>query len=74
MLIIVTVYRYAVISYQLKLIKMRAELTNLNNCAVPILSRAAVNLCWYYYVSHIYISSTLVAEELKWELPWSEQS
>ena len=28
---------------------MRAELVNLNNCAVPSLSRAGVNLCWYYY-------------------------
>ena len=37
-----------VISYQLKLIKMRAELANLNHCAVQFLSRAAVNLCWYY--------------------------
>ena len=25
-----------------------AELDNLNDCAVPFLSRAAVNLCWYY--------------------------
>ena len=29
---------------------MRAELANLNDCAVPFLSRAAVNLCWYYYI------------------------
>ena len=28
---------------------MRTELANLNHCAVPFLSRAAVNLCWYYY-------------------------
>ena len=34
--------------YQHKLIEMRAELANLNHCAVPFLSRAAVNLCWYY--------------------------
>ena len=27
---------------------MRAELANLNYCAVAFLSRAAVNLCWYY--------------------------
>ena len=26
---------------------MRAELANLNHCAVPFLSRAAVNLSWY---------------------------
>ena len=47
-------YRYkhhknvSITSYQLKLIKMRAELANLNHCAVPFLSRADVNLCWYY--------------------------
>ena len=28
---------------------MRAELGNLNHCAVPFLSHAAVNLCRYYY-------------------------
>ena len=28
---------------------MRAKLANLNHSAVPFLSRAAVNLCWYYY-------------------------
>ena len=28
---------------------MRAELANLNHCAVPFLSLAAVNLCWYNY-------------------------
>ena len=28
---------------------MCAELANLNPCAVPFLSRAAFNLCWYYY-------------------------
>ena len=27
--------------------KMRAELANLNHCAVPLLRRAAVNLSWY---------------------------
>ena len=26
---------------------MRAKLANLNHCAVPFLSRAAVNLSWY---------------------------
>ena len=44
---------YHIISYQLKLIKVRAELANLNNCAVPFLSRAAVNLCWYNYIQSI---------------------
>ena len=38
-----------IILYQLKLMKMRAKLANLNDCAVPFLSRAAVNLCWYNY-------------------------
>ena len=28
---------------------MRAECANLNYYAAPFLSRAAVNLCWYYY-------------------------
>ena len=30
---------------------MRAELANLNHCAVSFLSRAADNLCWYYYTT-----------------------
>ena len=30
---------------------MRAELANLNNCAVSLLSRATANLRWYYYTS-----------------------
>ena len=29
---------------------MRAKFANLNYCAVPFLSRAAVNLSWYYYI------------------------
>ena len=33
-----------VLSYQHKLIKMRSELTNLNHCAVPVLSRGDANL------------------------------
>ena len=44
-----------VISYQLKLVKMRAELANLNHCVVHFLSRAAVNLCWYYYNNKTFI-------------------
>ena len=36
------------IQYQLKLIKMRAELANLNDCAVPFLSGAVVNLRSYF--------------------------
>ena len=38
---------FTVESYQLKLKKVRAELANLSHCAVPFLSRAAVNLSWY---------------------------
>ena len=36
---------------------MRAELANINHCAVPFLSRAAVNLSWYdsTYIIIIYI-------------------
>ena len=30
---------------------MRAELSNLNDCAVPFLSRVAVNLCWHNYTA-----------------------
>ena len=32
---------------------MRVELANLNDCAVPFLSHAAVSLCWYYYTMHL---------------------
>ena len=42
-----------VLSYQLKLIKMHAKLSSLNHCAEPFLSRAAVNLCWYWYTMHM---------------------
>ena len=35
-----------------QVIKMRAELANLNDCAVPFLSRAAVNLWWYHYTRY----------------------
>ena len=31
---------------------MRAELANINHCAVPFLSRAAVNLSWYDSSQH----------------------
>ena len=42
-----------VIWYQHKLIKMRTELSNLNTRAVPFLSRAAANLCWYYTIPEV---------------------
>ena len=38
---------------------MRAILANLNHCAVPYLSRAAVNLCWYDYIHRTYINLLL---------------
>ena len=36
--------------------KMHSNLANLNHCAVPFLSRTAVNLCWRYYTIYIMIS------------------
>ena len=33
---------------------MRAELANLNYCAVPFLSRATVNLYWCYLTYELY--------------------
>ena len=50
---------YYMPSYHLKLIKMRAKLANLNDCAVSFLSRAAVNLCWYDIVYSNYSLSIL---------------
>ena len=38
---------------------MRAKLANLNHCAVPFLSRAGVNSCWYYYTSNFIYSMLL---------------
>ena len=38
---------YTIVQTQVE--KMRAELANLNHCAVLFLSRTAVNLSWYYY-------------------------
>ena len=37
--------RYIVVPTQVE--KMRAEIAGTNNCAVPFLSRADVNLSWY---------------------------
>ena len=36
---------------------MRAKLATLNQCAVPFLSRAVANLCWYYYILNILTSA-----------------
>ena len=42
---------------------MRAELANINRCAVPLLSRTAVNLSWYdsTYIIIIYITYMVYA-------------
>ena len=50
---------FVVLSYQLKLIKMRAKLANLNHYAVLFLNRAAVNLTRYY--STFYIVQYLIS-------------
>ena len=39
---------------------MRAELAPRNDCAVTFLSRAVVNLCWYYCTFH----SVIVLDKL----------
>ena len=36
---------------------MRAELGGLNHCAVPVLSRAAANMCWYYYIPLVIVTN-----------------
>ena len=41
---------------------MRAELANLNHCAVPLLSRAVVNLSWY---DNIYFSQKQLPRKMK---------
>ena len=53
-----------VLSYQLKLIKMRANLGNLSDCAVPLLSRAATNLCWYYYTWAVTLTHNQTYEDI----------
>ena len=54
-----------IISYQLKLIKMRAKLANLNLCAVPFLSRAAANLYDYTTIDSIYSSQKQLPRKMK---------
>ena len=61
MCVLSTVYKTNVQSYQRKLIKVRAELANLNHCAVSFLRRAAVNLSWY---DSIYYSYTRTIREV----------
>ena len=58
-----TSYRtFDIVSYQLNMKKMRTELANLNHCAVPFLSRAAVNLSWYYYTMYVDCRSNNINE------------
>ena len=55
-----SIYGFKVVSTQAE--KMRAELANLNHCAVLFLSRATVNLSWYdsiYYANLRLILSAL---------------
>ena len=63
---------------------MRAELANLNDCSVPFLSRAAVKLCWYDYMSQqivlvrLYVSTncagtTICLNKLCWYDYMSQQ-
>ena len=47
--------------------KMRAELANHNHCAVPFLSRAAVNLSWYD-ITFIVINSCILSSGNKDEV------
>ena len=54
----------SVISDQLKLIKMRAEVANLNDCAAPFLSRAAVNLSWYNLISKLVLGRRALCKYL----------
>ena len=57
---------YIVLSYQIKLIKMRAKLANLNDCAVAFLNRAVANLCWYYIyiIYYIYFRESILTHIL----------
>ena len=38
---------------------MRAKLANLNHCAVPFLSRAAVKFIWYDSTMHLMLGNVL---------------
>ena len=38
---------------------MCADLTTVSHCAVPFLSRAPINLCWYYYTTFVYSKISL---------------
>ena len=59
-----TIYIQYVIPYQIKLVKIRAEPDNPNHCAAPPLSRAAVNLCWYYYICITRLYSLVIIYQL----------
>ena len=49
-----------------QVVKMRVKLANLNHCAVPFLSHAAANLCWY----NINILNLEKHLKMKDWLPW----
>ena len=53
---------------------MRAELTTLNVCAVLFLSRAAVNMYWYYYTLYNivhYMYKFILYLHLEWNYTFS---
>ena len=50
---------------------MRAELANINQCAVPFLSRAAANLYWYDGTEYRHIPGY---NELYWSSRHREQT
>ena len=63
------------LSYQLKLIKMRAELANLNHCAVSFLSRppnCAGTRLYILYIVHLLLVSTycVVSTIMQFSEPW----
>ena len=63
-------YSLLIVSYQLKLIKMRAELANLNYCAVPFLSRVGSSCAdtTILYISNILFELKIhkAAQNKKW--------
>ena len=43
---------------------MRAEVSSLNHCAVPFLSRTAINLCWYSILLHTQIPLSSIFSDI----------
>ena len=52
---------------------MREELSGLNHCAVPFLSRAVADLCWYYYIAYDVKLNILPATEC-FTSNWNDQT